>query len=65
MVQHRTNFCSQQISASFWCKKFLECIAWSEVSLALNVVHSIKDKEENEINANFLYTVRFSLYSEQ
>ena len=28
MVQFRTNFCSQQISASFWCnigQKFLEC----------------------------------------
>ena len=28
MVQHRTNFCSQQINASFWCnigQKFLEC----------------------------------------
>ena len=39
MVQFRTNFCSQQISASFWCnvgQKFLECTAYGRNFLLVN-----------------------------
>ena len=49
MVQLRTNFCSQQINASFWCnigQNFLECT----VQLSLKSSNELKGSQDSSID---------------
>ena len=68
IVKLRTNFCSQQISTSFWCnigQKFLECIIiiieeWNW--LKFNHICLYYTGEERAITHKFLHTISKIFY---